>query len=467
MKIRLLGLSIFCWILLIGTVDSFKAPQHVTATKGKFFVHTLHSANFFPSTVKVKWEATLNNKPALPNWLRLLPSRHPEIAYLIGTPVTNVQHVTLHVIAKRLDNFDIQQRMIVINLVEDSLYQGNTQQIFELPVNGLDVEDLVSNRERKITQLENALRNTFRGKNVNPYIAGIRSRYIIPRGKEHIFKNNVGSSTRNILKFRTIVYIGTQQKFYPGTLSIVKNLQTVPDFCTRPSTVVMNKYFAPTFSVDWCNVAVRNISSVEDEMNEKIINENTEEKPRKEAVVEETSDKPEQPPRELYGYSEHGFSIVLVAIILGVCALLIFALVLIFFGSREGQKWRDDKTSGETMGEFVTIRDNQKKLRELSLQRQLLSMGPDTNSTAPSGIHSYLQSRSRAPSTIARFSKSASRLNDREDTIELLPSVDHVPVGKQTVAEAAKQCGSSLHLYRNPLSDESDEQVTESSEDEN
>ena len=34
--------------------------------------------------VKVKWEATLNNKPALPNWLRLLPSRHPEIAYLIG-----------------------------------------------------------------------------------------------------------------------------------------------------------------------------------------------------------------------------------------------------------------------------------------------------------------------------------------------------------------------------------------------
>ncbi|KAF1748176.1 hypothetical protein GCK72_024643 [Caenorhabditis remanei] len=342
------------------------------------------------------------------------------------TPVTNVQHVTLHVIAKRLDNFDIQQRMIVINLVEDS-------------------------------QLENALRNTFRGKNVNPYIAGIRSRYIIPRGKEHIFKNNVG----------TIVYIGTQQKFYPGTLSIVKNLQTVPDFCTRPSTVVMNKYFAPTFSVDWCNVAVRNISSVEDEMNEKIINENTEEKPRKEAVVEETSDKPEQPPRELYGYSEHGFSIVLVAIILGVCALLIFALVLIFFGSREGQKWRDDKTSGETMGEFVTIRDNQKKLRELSLQRQLLSMGPDTNSTAPSGIHSYLQSRSRAPSTIARFSKSASRLNDREDTIELLPSVDHVPVGKQTVAEAAKQCGSSLHLYRNPLSDESDEQVTESSEDEN
>ncbi|CAO4385753.1 unnamed protein product [Caenorhabditis nigoni] len=459
MKIRLLGLSILSvFVLLFGATDSFKAPQHVSATKGKFFVHTLHSANFFPSTVKVKWEATLNNKPALPNWLRLLPSRHPEIAYLIGTPVTNVQHVTLHVIAKRLDNFDIQQRMIVINLVEDSLYQGNTQQIFELPINGLDVEDLVSNRERKISQLENALRNTFRGRNVNPYIAGIRSRYTIPRGKEHIFKNNVG----------TMVFVGTQQKFYPGTMAIVKNLQTVPDFCTKPSAVVMNKYFAPTFSVDWCNVAVKNVSAIEEEANsEKLINVDGEEKSTQIKPVEDSSDRPEQPPRELYGYSEHGFSIVLVAIILGVCALLIFALVLIFFGSREGQKWRDDKTSGETMGEFVTIRDNQKKLRELSLQRQLLSMGPDTNSTAPSGIHSYLQSRSRAPSTIARFSKSASRLNDREDTIELLPSVDHIPVGKQTVAEAAKQCGSSLHLYRNPLSDESDEQVTESSEDEN
>lgn len=41
------------------------------------------------------------------------------VMYVSGTPVTNVQHVTLHVIAKRLDNFDIQQRMVVINLVED------------------------------------------------------------------------------------------------------------------------------------------------------------------------------------------------------------------------------------------------------------------------------------------------------------------------------------------------------------
>uniref|UniRef100_A0A1I7SYI6 CADG domain-containing protein n=1 Tax=Caenorhabditis tropicalis TaxID=1561998 RepID=A0A1I7SYI6_9PELO len=354
-----------------------------------------------------------------------------------------------------MDNFDIQQRMIVINLVEDALYQGSTQQIFELPINGLDVEDLVSNRDRKISQIETALRNTFRGRNVNPYIAEIRPRYIIPTGKEHIFKNSVG----------TMVFVGTQQKFYPGTLSIVRNLQTMPEFCSKPSEVVMNKYFAPTFSVDWCNVAVRNVTSNEDEMNEKSMKKDPEEKLTRVIPVEDG--KPEQPPRELYGYSEHGFSIVLVAIILGVCALLIFALVLIFFGSREGQKWRDDKTSGETMGEYVSIRENQKKLRELSLQRQLLSMGPDTNSTAPSGIHSYLQSRSRAPSTIARFSKSASRLNDREDTIELLPSGDHIPVGKQTVAEAAKQCGSSLHLYRNPLSSESDEQETESSEDEN
>nr|pir hypothetical protein H22K11.4 - Caenorhabditis elegans [Caenorhabditis elegans] len=351
MKIRLLDFSIFSILLLFRTSKSFKAPTHVTATKGKFFVHTLHSAHFFPSTVKVKWEATLNKKPALPNWLRLLPSRHPEIAYLIGTPVTNVQHVTLHVIAKRLDNFDIQQRMVVINLVEDSLYQGNTQQVFELPINGLDVEDLVSNRDRKISQLENSLRNTFRGRNVNPYIAGVRSRYIIPRGKEHIFKNSFG----------TMVYVGTQQKFYPGTMSIVHNLQTMPEFCSNPSSVVMNKYFAPTFPVDWCNVAVRNISSLEgegidelikDEQEEKLTKANPDQKFSKKNfrknvfTFQNLNEKPEQPPRELYGYSEHGFSIVLFAIILGVSILFVFALVLIFFGSREGQKWRDDKTSG-------------------------------------------------------------------------------------------------------------------------
>lgn len=34
---------------------------------------------------------------------------------------------------------------------------------------------------------------------------------------------------------------------------------------------------------------------------------------------------------------------------------------------------------------------------------------------------------------------------------------ENLPVGKQTVAEAAKQCGSSLHLYRNPLDSESEE----------
>ncbi|CAI2357330.1 unnamed protein product [Caenorhabditis sp. 36 PRJEB53466] len=393
---------------------------------------------------------------ALPNWLRLLPSRHPEIAYLIGTPVTNVQQVTLHVIAKRLDNFAIQQRMLVINLVEDSNYQGNTQQVFELPLNGVDVEDLVSNRDRKINQLESALRNTFRGRNVNPYIADIRPRYLIPRGKEHIFKNSVG----------TVVDIGTQQKFYPGTFSIVRNLQTTPEFCSRPSSVVMNKYFAPVFSVDWCNVLIRNVSAIIDEddseesIKKKVTLDKSESKDKEQSI-----DRPEPPPQEIYGYSGYNFfnSVILFPAIAIICVILILVLTMIprLF------PFKICFCCSETMEEYVSVCQNQKKLRELSIQRQLLSMGSETNSGTPTGIHSYLQTRSRAPSTIARFSKSASRLNDREDTVEVLPSIDHVPVGKQTVAEAAKQCGSSLHLYRNPLSDESDEHETESSEDEN
>lgn len=32
------------------------------------------------------------------------------------------------------------------------------------------------------------------------------------------------------------------------------------------------------------------------------------------------------------------------------------------------------------------------------------------------------------------------------------------PLGKQTVAEAAKSCGSSLHLYRNPFESSKDEE---------
>lgn len=82
-------------------------------------------------------------------------------------------------------------------------------------------------------------------------------------------------------------------------------------------------------------------------------------------------------------------------------------------GNRTRKRVIEYRICSETMEEYVSVCQNQKKLRELSIQRQLLSMGQDSNSTAPTGIHSYLQTRNRAPSTIARFSKSASRLNDR------------------------------------------------------
>uniref|UniRef100_A0A1I7X1D2 Uncharacterized protein n=1 Tax=Heterorhabditis bacteriophora TaxID=37862 RepID=A0A1I7X1D2_HETBA len=79
------------------------------------------------------------------------------------------------------------------------------------------------------------------------------------------------------------------------------------------------------------------------------------------------------------------------------------------------------------------------------------------------GIHSFLQPKNRAPTSMSRstgrFSKSATRLTENnEEAMDLLSTNESVPVGKQTVAEAARQCGSSLHLYRNPLESETEEE---------
>ncbi|CAD6188729.1 unnamed protein product [Caenorhabditis auriculariae] len=439
-------------ILLIA----FKT-QHLTTPKGKFFVHTLHSAHFFPNTVKVKWEATLRNKPALPNWLRVMPSRHPELAYLIGTPVTDLTQVTVHVIAKRLENFEIQQQHLVLTLVEDLRYTESTKQVIDIHLRNLGAEELINNRDRKIEQLENAAKSTFRGKGVNPYIVNIRPAFTVPLEKEHLFRNRIGS----------IVTIGTQKKFFPTTFTMVHNLRTNPSFCRRNNEIAMNKFFAPTFEIDWCKTDLRNVSLTEDTDVEKTAARYTE-PPLLTLGPLLRNGTPEPPPQEMYGYSGYNFwnSVVLFPLIGIICVILILILSVIFFGCREGQKWRDYKTSREKLEEYMSVRESQKHLRELSVQRQLLSMAQDSRSTAPSGIHSFLQPRSRATSSsTARFSKSASRLNDREDTIELLPATEMLPVGKQTVAEAAKQCGSSLHLYRNPLDSESEDNDSDSLED--
>ncbi|EYC20095.1 hypothetical protein Y032_0023g866 [Ancylostoma ceylanicum] len=99
--------------------------RQTDARKGHLFVYTLHSAAFFPTA---------------------------------GTPVTGARQVTVHVFAKRLDTFETKQQYIVISLAEDG-------------------------------QLEKSVREAFRGKDVNPYIYTVQPEFLVPQGKEHLFRN--------------------------------------------------------------------------------------------------------------------------------------------------------------------------------------------------------------------------------------------------------------------------------------
>jgi len=163
------------------------------------------------------------------------------------------------------------------------------------------------------------------------------------------------------------------------------------------------------------------------------------------------------------------------------CILLILCLSVIFFGRREGQQWRDYKTPKEQLHEYLNVRESQRHLRELSVQRQMLLMSSErSNSNTPLGIQSFLQPRNSrvgplggsqpklAPSSpnrvrIERRANSSQPVNDSHDHFPLL--TPRSSVGKQTVAEAALATGSSLNLYRNPLDTLDNEEVEENEED--
>ncbi|KAJ1352603.1 hypothetical protein KIN20_008997 [Parelaphostrongylus tenuis] len=152
------------------TEGSMIETRRSEAQKGHLFVHTLHSASFFHTAVDVTWSATLKNRPALPSWLHLVPSRFKAVAYLVGTPVTAARQVTVHVFAKRLDTYQIKQQYIVISMSEDG-------------------------------ELEKSLRDAFRGKDVNPYIYSIEPEFQVPQGKEHLFhhqKSGLESLTNSV-----------------------------------------------------------------------------------------------------------------------------------------------------------------------------------------------------------------------------------------------------------------------------
>ncbi|KJH49806.1 sarcoglycan alpha/epsilon [Dictyocaulus viviparus] len=438
--------------------------QKSDAKKGHLFVYTLHSAAFFRIPVDVTWSATLKNRPALPSWLHIVHSRYKAIAYLVGTPVTAARQITVHVFAKRLDTYELKQKYIVISMSEDERYTRTTRQLIDIYVTNFETEAIFSDRTDIIGQLEKSLKEAFRGKNVNPYIYSIKPGFQVPQGKEHLFHNQKSGS---------LISIGSQRGFYPNVHKLIDNLQTNPSFCRKQRLVILNKYFAPKFNVDWCQTRIRNVStfhnSIEGELGKVHYD--------LEGVVrlEEVNATPAQPFREMGSIGE-GYtfweSVLVFPLIAVFCIVLVLVLSLIFFGRREGQQWRDYKTPKEQLDEYVSVRESQRRLRELSVQRQLLLMAGEHGRTSPPfGVHSFLQPKHKTAlncfDSVARFGTSSTKLDANvEGATDFLSANDSIPVGKQTVAEAAKQCGSSLHLYRNPLESGTDEENENDSLDE-
>ncbi|GMT36957.1 hypothetical protein PFISCL1PPCAC_28254, partial [Pristionchus fissidentatus] len=436
-------------------------------TKGKFFVHTLHSATFFPHTVSVEWKATLKGKPLLPVWMTLVKSKHDAIAYLVGTPVGRQRQLTIHIIAKRLDTFQIQEQFVVITLQDDSKFTRSTQETVDLFVKNQDVEDLISDRSGLVGRLETAARETFKGKNINPYIHSLTPAYDVKPLKDLTL-----SQRHRHNKVGTIVSIGTQRRFYPNTHNLVDSIKKDKRNCNKKNMENINKHFSPTFEIDWCKTSISKLTLVRDLADEEIEKEFKNQKAVDLGITPEDKKAPNKKPSSIVegGYS-FWESVLVFPLIAVVCILLLLCLSAIFFGCREGQQWRDYKTPKEQLEEYASVRDGQRKLRDLSVQRQLLLRSDDkAESMAPSDIHTFLQPKAlpRYPGNSLRSSrniinKSRSQLSEHGEVAP--PPIDSIPLGKQTVAEAAKACGSSLHLYRNPLDTESDNDEHDSLDD--
>ncbi|XGW34490.1 hypothetical protein V3C99_018420 [Haemonchus contortus] len=232
--------------------------------------------------------------------------------------------------------------------------------------------------------------------------------------------------------------------------------------------ISLNKFFYPTFEIDWCRTRIRNVTlqriiTTRPEARRDL---NTITKQRQVHLARFHSSSGGGTTSEGYTFWE---SVVVFPLIAVLCIVLILVLSIIFFGRREGQQWRDYKTAKEQLEEYVSVRQSQRHLRELSVQRQLLLMTRSRHQSSRCGIHSFLQPKNkslrRRNNTSEWFTKCNSKfdetngqaLHEGEIAIALSTS-EPTPVGKQTVAEAALQCGSSLHLYRNPLESEIEEE---------
>uniref|UniRef100_A0A7E4VRM2 CADG domain-containing protein n=1 Tax=Panagrellus redivivus TaxID=6233 RepID=A0A7E4VRM2_PANRE len=462
-------ISILPWLFYFLESSAGRDPiktSQAYGIKGEFMAYMLHSAHFFPHTVDVKWSATAQGKPNLPVWVSLYPSKHKSIAYLIGTPVTPENRVTIHVIARQEDTFATSEKYITFLLRGDPRYNTSTTQYVEFLVKNMEPEDLFDVRNGKKQRLESAIAETFRGRFVNPYIFDV-SPEVLPVA----VNNPYARYSHRYQRYGSLVKIGTQRNFHPNVEKLAKDVRENPARCKRNASLPLNRHFLPEFDIDWCTLKLENVTMIKSLIK---IDRKAYDRPQRVALRKTKEDKAalktfmKEDSTGLPTNPYHFWESVLIFPLLAVlCILLVLCLSLIFFGRREGQHWRDYKTPKEQLQEYLNLRESQKHLRELSVQRQILLMNADrAQSSTPLGIRAFLQpteSESKPDIPKIMFDGSSHRSsNSRSKEAESAPLLNpRASVAKQTVADAVRATKSSLHLYRNPVddSDDSDDDI--------
>nr|CAD2135670.1 unnamed protein product [Meloidogyne enterolobii] len=442
MKIQLKLIFIYFVLNLINCQNIREHAAELRAVKGQFFVHMLHSAYFFPQTVDVKWSASTRGRPSLPQWMHLIPSRHPT----------------------RIDSFQSSEQSFSVVTNDDPRYSGTTRQIAEIYLTNVNAEELLwgVGRDDKIKNLERAIHSTFKGKHVNPYIFNI-----LP-GTENAL--DLLRQFQGNIRTGAIIQIGTQLSFHPNVQLFARGMHSNTEFCSLNQNIPMDRHFYPEFRVDWCKFYLKNVTipaDLEQYLRKKVkdgknlrTEENNEEGSILGIKTANTSgykifktENEHLPAPPIYYIWESVLVFPLLAVF---CLLCILCLSFIFFGRREGQHWRDYKTPKNQLEQYLNLRESQHHLREMSQQRQLLaSMSHSGREKSDMSIGTFLR-------PIKDEEKGSSQISSKPDsTTERVSSYPTSSIGKQTVAEAARANGSALHLYRHPIIDSDGDEIDE------
>ncbi|VDD85197.1 unnamed protein product [Enterobius vermicularis] len=315
-------------------------------------------------------------------------SKHKQVAYLIGTPVTSAKLVVIEIIVRNENNFQHAQRYLSIELVSNGTHSSSTKRIAQILIKNYDPEDFIyhSNGQELRKQLILSI-HAFCKDNLT-YIFNLLPAVTAP--PEELI-------TMGKQKFGTFVQIGTQKpEFHAKVENLAKGIEINPQHCKRAGAY--QRDFLPTFDIDWCKFKVQPVIPLHSEMKK------TQQLPitaPSSSVDESSLVKPDRLPFEIDDLSVTTRNVPYVG--------------------RHVHSVSD--LTKEQLEEYVNVRESQQHLRNLSLHRQVFEpLLTRTNPATP---------------------------------------LEQTSVGKQTVAEAAKACGSSLHMYRNPFDQESNDEEDE------